>query len=65
MSYLATEHNINIGNDYFGNDGHHRKVEAVEYHFGNVQVKVYDSFYSKTEWLAIGEWTRVNTPKNQ
>lgn len=53
-------HGLAIGKEYMGTDAHKRTVQLVEYHFGNVQVKVYDSFYSKIEWLPEPEWNKLN-----
>lgn len=33
-------------------------ARAVEYHFGNVQVKYYDAFAHKTEWEELTQFKR-------
>lgn len=54
------DHGLEIGKEYFGTDAHKRTVQAVEYHYGNIQVKVYDSFYSKVKWVSLPEWSQLN-----
>lgn len=59
------DYGIKIGKDYLGSDGHHRRVDLVEYHFGNVQVKVFDGFFAKAEWMSLPEWYKVNPDNAQ
>lgn len=58
-----SDHGLKIGKEYIGTDAHKRTVQTVEYHFGNVQVKVHDTWTLKVEWLAAPEWNTLY-PKN-
>lgn len=40
-------------------DGHNLTVQAVEEHFGNVQVRFYDNFAHKTEWEEITQLREI------
>lgn len=55
-----TDHGLDIGKVYMGTDAHKRTVQSVEYHFGNIQVKVFDSFWGKVEWIPQPEWNTFN-----
>lgn len=61
---LITDHGLVIDKVYTGEDAHKRTVQLVEYHFGNIQVKVFDAFWSKVEWLPQPEWNKLN-PKHK
>lgn len=57
---IITYHGLTIDKVYMGNDDHKRTVQTVEYHFGNIQVKVFDSFWGKVEWIPQPEWNQLN-----
>lgn len=60
MSEDAANYGIKIGKECMGTDGHKRTAQLVEYHYGNVQVKAYNSFWGKVEWLPMQEWDKLN-----
>lgn len=49
---------FHIGQRIQRGDGHRLEIQAIEYFFGNVQVKYYDSFLSKTEWEEINQFRK-------
>lgn len=61
---LVTDHGLIIGKEYTGEAFHRFTVKAVEHHYGNISIHVYNHFYSKTEWMSVKEWNDAN-PKHK
>jgi hypothetical protein len=54
------EHGAIVGKTYLGNDLHRRTVKAVEYLAGNISIQVYDTFWSRVEWMSLPDWFEQN-----
>lgn len=55
--FLASYAEFSVGQNIRRPDGHKVTVQAIERHFGNMQVRYHDAFSGKTEWEEITRWS--------